>query len=93
MYPLEFKKSLLVDSESPNGYNDIQVYEKGEPFLFGFSENRVRYGWRHKDISVGNDGAPLSESNVNVVWVDDQHAVVSVIGSESEPQSIEIRFR
>ena len=92
-YEMFLKESTLEISNSPNHVNTIEVVEKGEAFFFGPSSVRIKYGWKHTDSNIGNDGAILNSSNVSVAWEDDYNATVTLYGDEQEPETLKISFK
>ncbi|SFM26865.1 hypothetical protein SAMN04487943_11160 [Gracilibacillus orientalis] len=92
-YEVFLKESMLVESNSPNNVNTIEVVEKGEAFSFGPSSVRIKYGSKHEDSRISNDGATLKSGNVSVDWKNDYNAIVTLYGDEQEPETIEIRFK
>lgn len=89
-YEMYFKESTIVISHSPNNENTIEVVEKGEAAWFGPSSIRIKYGSRHIDRSIGNDGKTIDSSNISVRWVNDEAFVVTLYGEEQEPETVEI---
>src|SRR5690625_4459739 len=55
-FEMFLKEKTLVISHSPNNINIIEVVEKGQPAFFGPSSLKIKYGWKHIDRNVGNDG-------------------------------------
>ncbi|KON84982.1 hypothetical protein AF331_13355 [Rossellomorea marisflavi] len=90
LYTTELKERPLFVSESPSRTNLIEVNEKGEPFFFGPSSIRIRFGHQHIDRTIYNDGKKLNGSNASVQWKDDYTAVVTLYGEEQEPETIEL---
>lgn len=92
-YEMYFKESTLLTSNSPSNINTIEVVQKGEAAWFGPSLVRIKYGWRHIDRSIYNDGATLDSSNVSVSWKNNYEAIVTLYGEEQEPETVEIDFK
>jgi hypothetical protein len=87
-YEMFFKEKTLVTSLSPNGTSTIKVVEKGQPAWFGPSSVRIKYGWKHIDRSVSNDGKILLESNIAIHWDVDTEATITIFGEEQQPEII-----
>jgi hypothetical protein len=92
-YEMYFKESTLETSNSPSNINTIEVVQKGEAAWFGPSSVRIKYGWRHIDRSISNDGATLDSSNVSVRWKNNYEAIVTLYGEEQGPETVEIYFK
>lgn len=88
LYQLNFKEDTLLTSTSPKLTNTIEIVEKGEPFLFGPYTIRIKYDGEHVDTEVNNGLKSLNESNVNVRWIRDNKAEITVDGDGSSPSII-----
>lgn len=92
-FEMFFKDKTIVISHSPSETNTIEIVEKGAPAFFGPSSIRIKYGWKHIDRSVGNDGKTLQESNVAVHWENDEEATITIYGEEQSPEVIKFNAK
>ncbi len=87
IYEMNFKETTLVISHSPSNLHTIKVVEKGQPAWFGPSTVRIKYGWKHIDQTIYNDGKKL-DSNVVVRWKNDDEALILIDGEEQAQEVI-----
>lgn len=88
-YQLEIKERTLIVSHSPNAENTIEIVQKGEAAFFGPSSVRIKYGNKHIDRIISNDGKTLYDSNIFVEWKSDDSALITLLGEEQYPETIE----
>lgn len=74
------KERIIVSSQSPSNTNTIKVVEKGEPAFFGPSAVRLKHENDHFDATIGNDGATLDSSNIEVIWKNNDEATIILDG-------------
>lgn len=95
-----FKPKALYKSLSPNQENRI-VIQNSEAFLFGnqtiyikSSKNGLRslFSSVNYTTSIANDGKNLSEDNIDVSWVNDSLAIITLTGEEQNPEKISVIF-
>lgn len=89
LYEEQFKETMLTTSVSPDGEHKIKVVEKGSAFFFGPSEVRIKSGWRYTDRMINNDGGTLYSSNVSIDWESNDIALITLLGDEQSPETIE----
>ncbi|MFX3625017.1 MAG: hypothetical protein ACE3JP_13555 [Ectobacillus sp.] len=87
-YEMYVKESPLVVSHSPGNINTITVVEKGQAAWLGPSSVRIKYGWKHIDRSISNDGGILKPSNVAVSWKNGYEATITLYGDEQIPEIV-----
>lgn len=92
-YEMEIKERVLVVSQSPNHENPITIAEKGEPAWFGPSSIRIKFGWKHIDRMVSNDGKMLQDLNAVVRWENDYEAMITIYGEEQSPECIKFNAK
>ncbi|NPC92515.1 hypothetical protein HOO54_09810 [Bacillus sp. WMMC1349] len=92
-FEMFFKEKTLFISRSPNDTNAIEVVEKGQPAFFGPSSVRIKYGWKHIDRSVSNDGKILQDTNFAIHWNNDNEATITIYGEEQQPEVIKFNAK
>lgn len=88
-FQTEIKERTLILSHSPDGENTIEIVQKGEAAFFGPSTVRIKYGNKHIDRIISNDGKMLNDSNAFVEWKSDDSALITLLGEEQYPETIE----
>ncbi|MGL5381083.1 MAG: hypothetical protein ACRDBA_14315 [Clostridium sp.] len=90
----------LHEDTSPNNKNIIIFKDKGS-FLFGDS-NLLIIAKKKREISplktlkyetsISNDGKSLSSNNLSISWVDEDTAIVTLIGETDLNEKIKFTF-
>ncbi|MCM3636376.1 hypothetical protein M3152_01500 [Sporosarcina luteola] len=93
LYDMKFQETMLVSSVSPDGKHKVKVVEKGSAFFFGSSKVLIRSGWRYTNRLISNDGGRLNPSNVSIDWKSNDIALITLLGEEQQPETIEFNAK
>jgi hypothetical protein len=95
----ESRKTLISESQSPNGTHSVRVYMIGDAdFPFGYAHCRIDL----KDtgsgktldrvkVDVANDGGPALEEDFTFAWREDRVDIL-VTGDEMDPVTVSLSF-
>lgn len=95
-YILFRKETTLISSKSPNQINELDIKVVGSNFGPGNVPIKIYYGKvggslsTYKTEHISNNGATLSNENIKIKWLNDQHVMLTLSGKEQKDEVIKI---
>lgn len=89
MYEMSLKQVLIVTSESPNQSHKIEILELGEPVNYSASAIKIKSDKDVFEIGLKNYGELITAENFKIVWLNDDEAQITLIGSRQEPEAVD----
>lgn len=95
-YMLFRKEKTLISSKSPNQINELDIKEVGSNFGPGNAPIKIYYGKVGSSLSpykiehFSNNGATLSNENIKIKWINDQHVMLTLSGKEQKDEAVKI---
>lgn len=85
---------------SPDKTNIVKI-EVGTATLFGPTNINIKcrkntvFGFlsgKTIDTTISNDGKNINESNINIEWINENNATITLYGEEQSDKTIEVNF-